>query len=215
MDMNTDFKPEGYHPTPLLRAIQIILLILIVIGVGLLATQKHWLPGLVAYILERETPAALPVTEETVPVEVAKNTDEGAKNATYYIDGTAVTLVDGDSVDPASYASTGYFGNEVFADLNADNREDVVFLLTQDTGGSGLFFYVVAAIQTDNGYKGSQAYFLGDRIAPQTTEYRDGIVIVNYADRALDEPFSTPPSIGKSARLNFDAETMVFTEVGQ
>ena len=73
----------------------------------------------------------------------------------------------------------------------------------------------MAAIKTEEGYKGSEAYFLGDRIAPQTTEYRDGIVVVNYADRAGNEPFSTPPSIGKSVRLTFDAEAMVFKEVIQ
>ncbi len=204
-----------YHPSPLLRGIQIFLLILIVIGVGLLATQKFWLREVVEYILERETPTASPVVEEVPEASPVERNDEGAKNTTYYFDGSPVTLINGDSTDSATFASTGYFGNEVFADLNADGREDIVFLLTQDTGGSGLFFYVVAAIQTGEGYVGSQAFFLGDRIAPQTTEYRDGVVIVNYADRALDEPFSTPPSIGKSVRLSFDAEAMVFKEVVQ
>lgn len=213
--MNIDFKKEGYRPSPLLRAIQIILLILIVIGVALLATQRFWLPSLVEYILEKETPAMEPTTSvSSEPVPVVRS-DEGAKNATYYIDGIPVTLVDGDSVDSATFVSTGYFGNEVFADVNDDGKEDVVFLLTQETGGSGLFFYVVASIQTEDGYTGSQAYFLGDRIAPQTTEYRDGVVLVNYADRALGEPFSTPPSVGKTVRLTFDTETMLFSEVAQ
>ena len=34
-----------------LQGVQVFLLVLIVIGVGLLATQSHWVPKLVDYIL--------------------------------------------------------------------------------------------------------------------------------------------------------------------
>src|SRR3989344_1595476 len=112
------------------------------------------------------------------------------KDAEYVIEGERVKLGD---------EGTSYFGNEIKTDLNGDGREDVVFLLTQETGGSGTFYYVVAALDTGRGYVGSEALFLGDRIAPQTTEKGRGrIVVVNYADRTSGESFSTPPSVGKS-----------------
>ncbi len=141
------------------------------------------------------------------------------KNISYVIDGTIVSLKDGVSEvaipDSSATVVTRYFGNEVFKDLNSDGREDVVFLLTQETGGSGTFFYVVAALNTETGYVGSQAFFLGDRIAPQSTELGpDTQVVVNYADRATDESMSTPPSVGKSVRLLLDVESMKFGEVG-
>jgi hypothetical protein len=53
-------------------------------------------------------------------------------------------------------------------------------------------------LKTADGYLGTNAVFLGDRIAPQTTEIRDEEIIVNYAERKLDEPMTTPPSIGVS-----------------
>ncbi len=138
------------------------------------------------------------------------------KNATYVIDGQVVALVDGvaeTDVDGVQ-VTTSYFGNELVKDLNGDGVDDVVFLLTQNPGGSGTFFYVVAALASDSGYVGSQALFLGDRIAPQTTESGPGNqVIVNYATRALDEPMTTPPSVGTSLRLLLDPETMQFGEV--
>lgn len=136
------------------------------------------------------------------------------KNATYVIDGRPVALVDGNSeteVAPgsASKVITRYFGNEARGDFDRDGREDIVFLLTQQTGGSGTFYYVVAALNKESGYEGSQAFFLGDRIAPQTTEAReDGSIVVNYADRAPGESFTVQPSIGKSAFLKLDASTM-------
>lgn len=143
------------------------------------------------------------------------------KNAEYVIDGTRIKLTEGISEVVATPGSaskivTKYFGNEIFKDLNDDGREDVVFLLTQETGGSGVFFYAVAALNTPGGYVGSESIFLGDRIAPQTTESgKYKIVIVNYADRASGEDFSVQPSVGKSIWLLLDPETMQFGEVAQ
>lgn len=152
------------------------------------------------------------------------------KNATYVIDGKSVTLVDGLSEVEAAPGSaskivTRYFGNEVRHDLNDDGREDVAFLLTQETGGSGTFFYVVAALNTPAGYVGSDAVLLGDRVAPQSTNmdegltinntYRKNVIVVNYAVRNPDEPFTVRPSLGKSIWLKLDPDTMKLGEVAQ
>jgi hypothetical protein len=152
------------------------------------------------------------------------------KNATYIIEGRPITLVNGLSEiaaapDSASKITTRYFGNEVRHDLNDDGREDVAFLLTQESGGSGIFYYVVAALNTPTGYLGSQAVFLGDRIAPQTTHMDEGkttrgsdrknVIVVNYAVRAADEPLTASPSIGKSLWLKLDPITMQLGEVVQ
>jgi hypothetical protein len=85
--------------------------------------------------------------------------------------------------------------------------------LSQNTGGSGTFFYAVGAIITDDGYVGTDGYLLGDRIAPQTINpspnprHKD-VVVVNYADRAPGEPMSAQPSVGKSAYLKLDSSRM-------
>lgn len=113
------------------------------------------------------------------------------RDAVYSINGTPVTL-----------SQVQYFGNEAWADLNGDGTDDVVFLLTQDNGGSGTFYYVVAALSDTQEYKGTNAVFLGDRIAPQTTEIRnDGTIIVNYTTRKDNEPMTTQPRIGVSRYL--------------
>jgi heat shock protein HslJ len=142
------------------------------------------------------------------------------KNATYLSDGIEATLKNGLSEVPfiggASSADTEYFGNEVKGDLNGDGREDVAFILTQRTGGTGTFYFVVAALNTPEGYIGSNGFFLGDRISPQSTVMgKSGIVIVNYADRKPDDAMATEPSVGKSVWLKFDQKTMKFVEVAQ
>lgn len=136
------------------------------------------------------------------------------KNISYEIEGDVVKLVNGGAetvVAPNSGTTitTEYFGNEARGDINSDGTEDVAFILTQDSGGSGVFYYVVVALKLNNGYKGLNAIFLGDRIAPQTTEFRDGRFIVNYADRSEGEPFSTDPSIGVSKYLEVEKNKLV------
>lgn len=125
------------------------------------------------------------------------------EEAKYLIEGKWITLGGG----------ARYFGNELVTDLNGDGRDDVVFLVTNEPGGSGTFYYAVAALNTENGYIGSDGYFLGDRIAPQSIDLSPNprhvnVVVVNYADRAANEPMTTSPSVGKSAYLKLNPETM-------
>lgn len=140
------------------------------------------------------------------------------KDAEYIIEGERIKLENGVSEIQAAQGSaskivTTYFGNEIKADLNNDGREDVAFIVTQEKGGSGTFFYAVAALNTDYGYVGSDAYLLGDRIAPQSTNLspnarHQNVIVFNYADRAPGEPMTAKPSVGKSAYLKLDPNSM-------
>jgi hypothetical protein len=140
------------------------------------------------------------------------------ENAAYMLDGMHVELKNGEAEveaapGSASKITTKIFGNELKTDLNGDGREDVAFILVQSSGGSGTFYYAVAALNTKDGWVGSDGYLLGDRIAPQATTLspnpkQKGVVVFNYAERAPNEPMTTPPSIGKSVYLKLDPQTM-------
>ncbi len=125
------------------------------------------------------------------------------KNATYVIDGQSVTLVNGISeVESApgssSKTTTRYFGNEAYGDVDGDDDNDAAFLITQDGGGTGLFYYVVVALRTPKGYQLTNTFFVGDRIAPQSTEIQEDAkeLHVNFAERRKGEPMSAEPSVG-------------------
>lgn len=80
--------------------------------------------------------------------------------------------------------------------------------MTESTGGSGLFYYLVVARNTSHGYVGTSGFLLGDRIAPQATGLsQNGVIIVNYAEREPGEPFTVQPSVAKSVWLKFDVKT--------
>ena len=140
------------------------------------------------------------------------------KNATYTIQGVPVTLVDGIAEVSSAPGSalktvTRYFGNEVVKDMNGDGKDDITFVVTRETGGSGVFYYLVTAVQTDGGYTGSNALYIGDRIAPQATESGpESSIILNYADRILGEDFSVFPSLGKSIRVLLNPDTLELGE---
>lgn len=139
----------------------------------------------------------------------------GYLHATYLIEGESVSLVDGyfekDIVlDSASKTIIRYFGNEALGDISGDGIDDVVFLLSRTDGGSGTFYYAVAAIRTGDTYTGTNGIFLGDRIAPQSTEITNGVAFVNYAVRKDSDPLSEQPSLGVTTKMSFfDGELRV------
>ena len=137
------------------------------------------------------------------------------KDSTYIVDDQKVELVNGLSVqkipDSLSAVTTSYFGNEARGDVNEDGKEDIAFLLTQTGGGTGTFYFLAVALKRDNGYQGINSIFLGDRIAPQNTEIKNGIITVNYADRLPDQSFDEDPSVGVSR--NFKVVNNILEEV--
>ena len=187
---------------------------------------KKWsvLAVVAAAILSACMPASTPTTAPAAISTEAPTTKPtyvvDPQNATYLIDGKEVTLVDGVAEQEAAPGSaskivTKYFGNAVNIDLNSDGLMDSGFLLTQDGGGSGTFFYVAAAINPAGSTQGTNAIFLGDRIAPQSTDVDPGNpaqFIVNYAERKASEPMSAQPSVAVSRTFKLDNGTLV--EVG-
>ena len=148
-----------------------------------------------------------PIIKET------PKTSFDAKNANFSVDGKQVTLVNGFSEEEiipgsASKITTRYFGNEIIGDLTGDGVPDTAFLITQSTGGSGLFYYAVVAIKTESGYKTTNAFLIGDRIAPQPMYIPGGTteLHVNFVERKPNEPITTQPSQGAVKLLKVTQE---------
>lgn len=134
------------------------------------------------------------------------------ENAVYTISGRPVTLTNGQAkieiaLGSATQESVRLFGEPKYYDLDNDGDEDVISFLQTDAGGSGTFYYVVAAVNENGRYFGTNAMFLGDRIAPQSIDFLEGRAVANYADRKPGEPFTTAPSVGKSVWIHLDPNT--------
>jgi hypothetical protein len=129
-------------------------------------------------------------------------------NTTYTIEGKEIRLINGYHEEQAAPGSatkikTRVFGKPVYGDLDSDGDEDAALFLVQDSGGSGTFYYVAAALKEGGKYRGTNGVLLGDRISPQPLKIQSGVIIVDYADRRPDEPMSASPSVNKTKYLAF------------
>lgn len=121
------------------------------------------------------------------------------RNTTYRIEGRDVQLRSGVAETPAAPGSaakvkTEIIGAPAHGDLDGDRVDDAALFLAHETGGSGTFYYVAAALRAGDLYRGTNAIFLGDRVKPGTLEIRDRVLVVEYTDRLPGESFSVAPS---------------------
>lgn len=149
----------------------------------------------------KEAPA--PAAANNAAVPSGSHATYDARNATFMIDGQPVTLQNGVSSVPAAPGSassviTRYSGHESVGDLTNDGQVDVAFVVSQEKGGSGVFYYAVAAIREGDGYKTTNAFHIGDRIAVQGTVIppNSNELHVNFAERRTGEPMTAAPSAG-------------------
>lgn len=155
-----------------------------------------------------------------LPPFVDDQVTSSPRDLTFRINEQEVILVSGTAeheVAPGSASKEVFriFGEPVMGDLDADGDADAVFFLTQETGGSGTFFYAVVGVNENGTYKGTNAMFLGDRIAPQNINIMNGKAVVNFAERKAGESFATQPSVGKSIWVHLDTQKLEIGEAVQ
>lgn len=126
--------------------------------------------------------------------------DAGPLNTTYSIDGSQFALRDGHFEMPASPGSAAktmleIVGVPAFGDLNADGNADAALILVYQGGGSGTFYYLAAAINGEDGYRGTNALFLGDRVIPQFVGIQNRAIAAGFRDREPSESFASTPTI--------------------
>lgn len=128
------------------------------------------------------------------------------RDAVYRVGKQAVQLIDGYSESEAAPGSTAKIvtlvvKDPVFGDLDGDGQADAALFLSQASGGSGTFLYVAAAVAKNNRWQGTNAVFIGDRVAPQTIRIGDGVIVARYLDRRPEESMAVTPSVEKTLEI--------------
>lgn len=98
-------------------------------------------------------------------------------------------------------------GEPVPGDVAGDGDPDEALLLVVNYGGTGSFYSAVVAINDGDSYQASNALALGDRIQPQTIEFRDGQFVYNYLVHTPDQGASDVPTVPKTTLINLDSAT--------
>lgn len=127
------------------------------------------------------------------------------KNASFLLEGSNVQLTDGISAVPIENSSlvnlTKYYGCPSSGQLEDKKTAALSFVISNESGGSGTFYYLAAAVEKDGGYIIIDPVFIGDRIKPIETSINNGILIISYLDRAAGEGYSAEPSIQKNRKF--------------
>lgn len=153
--------------------------------------------------------------------EAIENTNENdnlefsdALNTTYIIDGREVKLINGlaENVTPiegSAKITVKAFGEAVTGDISYDEADDMAIILSYDAGGTGTFYYAVAAINEQGKYFGTNAVFLGDRIVGQNISIKNKILTVNYTDRLPNEAMTAQPSVAVTRYFKYENSKLV------
>lgn len=137
-------------------------------------------------------------------------------NFSYEIEGEKIQLVNGVSVSdivPGSVEKleTSTFEKPAVGDLNDDKKNDSAILLVQDSGGTGLFCYLVAIVNDFGVVKNTNSIFIGDRVEPVSVKINAGKIELSYIDRNANEPMTVEPSVNLTRY--FEVKDFVLKEV--
>ena len=83
---------------------------------------------------------------------------------------------------------------------DGDGDEDALVWLARQSGGSGSFFYLAAAVGEHREFRGTNAAFVGDRIAPGALKVENGIAVAEFRDRGPGAAMASEPTIARVAR---------------
>jgi peptidoglycan/xylan/chitin deacetylase (PgdA/CDA1 family) len=79
------------------------------------------------------------------------------------------------------YSLSGVFAE---GDINGDGRPDAAVVLVDDSAGSGVFFSLVAVVNSANGLQAQKPFDLGDRIVVQQMGIERGTIHLTMLDRS-------------------------------
>ncbi len=137
-----------------------------------------------------------PAQNNDVPV-VAQNPGDPA-NAGYYIDGIVYTLVNGALEQQIEDSSTmnvfKLLEFKAAGDINSDGTDDTAVVLLNDSGESGIFYYL-GILTSGSTPIVENTTFLGDRIDIKAINFVDGKFEVTYLDRDEETSFDADPTV--------------------
>lgn len=152
--------------------------------------------------------------EERIESDTRAVQAPGPLAAVYEIEGESIGLRGGYYETPAAPGSAAKItvaihDSPAYGHLNDDELADAAVILVYRGGGSGTFYYVAAAINTGDSYRGTNSVFLGDRIIPEATRIENRNIVVDFADRSPDAAMAAVPTLHVTDYANLQGAELV------
>ena len=153
----------------------------------------------------RPHPAKAP---EAVKDEPSAPSVASPLNATYQFESQSIALVNGQVSISSARTEIRQVGEIVQGDVDGDAAADAIFVVNVESGGSGSFQYLTAALSRGDQFQGLNFVFLGDRIVTESLLVRRGVIEVSYLTRGPSEPMSARPSVRKLGYSILDGDQL-------
>ncbi len=156
-----------------------------------------------------------PAASNGTAVISANLTEAMLKNGKYELpDIKTVQLVDGKFEskygEGASQVNRGELTRMALGDLNGDGVPDGVVILAVNTGGSGVFVYMLVVVNRNGLPQRVAAEMLGDRVSVQNLAVKEGQIVLNALGFAPGDPMCCPSqSVIRTYRLQGNALQVV------
>ncbi len=105
--------------------------------------------------------------------------------------------------------TTQYIKTDAVGDLNGDGMTDKAVILLVAGEENKQLYYLAVARNTSEGYVGTNAIFLGDRIEYHKAEIRGGEIVVHVRDRDSGESIAARPSMGIARYFVLSGDTLM------
>ncbi|NOQ89621.1 MAG: hypothetical protein GQ549_01600 [Gammaproteobacteria bacterium] len=134
------------------------------------------------------------------------------QNHSYLVEKEIVVLANGHAREKISGTTaimiTEIIQKPIFADLDGDNTKEAALILMQHTGGSGTFFYLAVARDSDDLV---ESYFLGDRVKVEAMKIFKNQITVEYLDREKYDPMAVKPMKRTIKKFKLEGNRLVET----
>lgn len=182
-------------------------------GVTFGAERRVW-PALIGLVVILVVSGCNRASHSTSVIPPAAGIVADPLNTQYQIDDMELWLRDGYFEMPAAPGSAAMvtatvFDTPVYGNLGGGGDSDAALILVYQGGGSGTFYYIVAAVNGSDGYRGTNAIFLGDRVIPRAVSIKNRIVVVDFLDRAPRDPMSVAPTVDITRYAYLDGDRLV------
>ncbi len=152
--------------------------------------------------VDATTTVASDSTPTTVPDTIGSALDL-VRWTTYPVEGSAtgfITLTDGsaeEAVDGSAAALVVEVAEAIPANLDGDDIDDAVAILSVSNGATGVFYYAYGVFADSEQHLVTNAVLLGDRIAIDSvaSDPESGAVTVRYRDHSEEIAFADPPDL--------------------